>query len=69
MFDGDTIFCMATGAHSLNDSEGFFSVPMAETMNELGRAAADCMARAIVKAVIYAHSMGKISAFRDLQPL
>ena len=69
MFDGDTIFCMATGEHNLKDSEGFFSVPMAEAMNELGRAAADCMSRAIVRAVLDAHSMGKISAFRDLQSL
>jgi L-aminopeptidase/D-esterase-like protein len=69
MFDGDTIFCMATGEHNLKDSEGFFSVPMAEAMNEIGRAAADCMSRAIVRAVLDAHSMGKISAFRDLQSL
>ncbi len=69
MFDGDTIFCMATGEHNLKDSEGFFSVPMAEAMNEIGRAVADCMSRAIVRAVLDAHSMGKISAFRDLQSL
>ena len=69
MFDGDTIFCMATGEHNLKDSEGFFSVPTAEAMNELGRAAADCMSRAIVRAVLDAHSMRKISAFRDLQSL
>jgi L-aminopeptidase/D-esterase-like protein len=69
MFDGDTIFCMATGEHNLKDSEGFFSVPIANAMNELGRAAADCMSRAIVRAVLDAQSMGKISAFRDLQSL
>ncbi|MEI7451205.1 MAG: P1 family peptidase [Desulfomonile sp.] len=69
MFDGDTIFCMATGEHSLRESEGFFSAPMAEALNELGRAGADCMSRAIVRAVMEAHSMGEISAFRDLQPL
>ncbi|MDR3603807.1 MAG: P1 family peptidase [Syntrophaceae bacterium] len=69
MFDGDTIFCMATGEHDLPDATGFFTVAKAEALNELGRAAADCMSRAIVRAVLEAHSMGEISAFRDLQPL
>ena len=54
---------------SLKDSEGFFSMPVAEALNELGRAGADCMSRAIVRAVLEAHGMGEISAFRDLQPL
>jgi L-aminopeptidase/D-esterase-like protein len=69
MFDGDTIFCMATGEHDLPETTGFFTVAKAEALNELGRAAADCMSRAIVRAVLEAHSMGEIRAFRDLQPL
>lgn len=69
MFDGDTIFCMATGEHRLEDSKGFFPGPAAEALNEIGRAAADCMSRAIVRAVMEAQSINGIIAFRDLEPL
>jgi L-aminopeptidase/D-esterase-like protein len=67
MFDGDTIFCLATGRIDLPDMEGFFAAPKAPALNELGRAAADCMSRAIVRAVLEAHSLGSITAFRDLE--
>ena len=67
MFDGDTIFCVATGKRNLQERKGFFAAPMAEAINELGRAAADCTTRAIVHAVLEGHSIGEIKAFRDLQ--
>ena len=66
MFDGDTIFCLATGRRELPEAEGFFAAPKALSLNEVGRAAADCMCRAIVRAVLEAQSLGKITAFRDL---
>ncbi len=68
MFDGDTIFCLATGRRRLPDAEGFLGFPQAPAINELGRAAADCMSRAIIRAVVEAHSLGNIPALRDLEP-
>jgi L-aminopeptidase/D-esterase-like protein len=66
MFDGDTIFCLATGKRPLPTSEGFFASPTAPAVNEIGRAAADCMSRAIIRAVVVACSLGDIRAWRDL---
>lgn len=67
MFDGDTIFCLATGRSHLPDMQGFFAAPKARALNDLGSAAADCMSRAIVRAVLEARSLGKMTAFRDLE--
>lgn len=69
MFDGDTIFCLATCRQELPETEGFFAAPKAQALNDVGRAAADCMSRAIVRAVLAAHSMPPIAAFRDLTPM
>jgi L-aminopeptidase/D-esterase-like protein len=66
MFDGDTIFCLATGRKPLPETKGFFAAPQAQSLNELGRAAADCFSRAVIRAVIEADSLGKMTAFRDL---
>ena len=66
MFDGDTIFCLATGRKPLPETPGFFVAPQAQSLNELGRAAADCLSRAIIRAVLEADSLGKMKAFRDL---
>ncbi len=67
MFDGDTIFCLATGARALPEVPGFFAAPKAQSLNELGRAAADCMSRAIMRAVVEAQSVNRMIAFRDLE--
>lgn len=69
MYDGDTIFCLSTGKLELPQTEGFFVAPVADAINEIGRAAADCTSRAIIRAVIKAHSIGTMIAFRDLEPL
>ena len=66
MFDGDTIFCLATGRKPLPETKGFFAAPQAQSLNELGRSAADCLTRAIMRAVLEADSLGKMKAFRDL---
>ena len=66
LFDGDTIFCMATGAKELPDAPGFFLVPKAVALNDLGRAAADTFARAVVHAILAARSVYGFTAFRDL---
>ena len=49
-FDGDTVFALASGAVALGDSR-------AVQLGRLGSAAADCLARAIARAV-YAASRG-----------
>lgn len=67
MFDGDTIFCVATGMIEVPEVPGFFAAPKAQSLNELGRAAADCMSRAITRAVIEAYSVGGMIALRDLE--
>ena len=66
MFDGDTIFCMATNKKELPDTSGFFAAPKAMALIEVGRAAADCMTRAIIRAVLEATSLRSMTAFRDL---
>jgi L-aminopeptidase/D-esterase-like protein len=67
MFDGDTIFCVATNKRNLPDTPGFFAAPKAVALNEIGRAAADCMTRAIIKAILAAASLNNMIAFSDLQ--
>lgn len=67
MFDGDTIFCLATNKHQLPDTEGFFASPKAQALNEIGRAAADCLTRTIIRGIIEATSLGMMTAFRDLE--
>jgi L-aminopeptidase/D-esterase-like protein len=66
MFDGDTIFCLATNKKDLPDTPGFFTAPKAMALTEVGRAAADCMTRAIIRAVLGATSLYNMIAFRDL---
>ena len=67
MFDGDTIFCLATNNRQLPDTEGFFAAPKAQSLNEIGRAAADCLTRAIIRGICEATSLGIMTAFRDLK--
>ena len=69
MFDGDTVFCLGTGKKALPETEGFFTGQHAEAHNVLGHAAADCLARAIIQAVVSAESLGGMVAFRDLADL
>jgi len=67
MFDGDAIFCLATNNRQLPDIEGFFAAPKAQALNEIGRAAADCLTRAIIRGIVEATSLGMMTAFRDLE--
>lgn len=66
MFDGDTLFCLGTGIKPLPATEGFFAAPHAPTVNALGHAAANCLARAIIHAVLRAEGTERQPAFRDL---
>jgi len=67
MFDGDTIFCLATGRRSLPDTDGFFAAAWAQAVNDLGHAGANCMSRAVISGILHAKSIGGLTAFRDLQ--
>ena len=67
MFDGDTIFCLATGRRQLSAQPGFFGPPAAQALSEIGRAAADCLSRAIMRGVAAAHSLAGFPALADLQ--
>jgi len=69
MFDGDMIFCLATGKKPLPETPGFFVAPRAQAINDLGNAAADCMARAIIHGILNARSMAGMTAFCDLEDL
>ncbi len=67
MFDGDTIFCMATGKKKLPQTAGFFSAIQAQSISDIGHAAANCLSRAIIKAIFKAKSMAGVTAFCDLK--
>ncbi|HOW57859.1 MAG TPA: P1 family peptidase [Smithellaceae bacterium] len=67
MFDGDTIFCAATNKKPLPSTPGFFASPTAPAINEIGSAAADCMARAIIRAVLSAETLHNMISFSDLK--
>jgi len=54
MFDGDTIFCMATGEVEVG-------------VNVVGAIAAEVMARAIVKAAKSAESLYSLLSYKDLE--
>lgn len=69
MFDGDTIFCLVVCKKRLPDAPGFFLNPQAQTLNELGEAAANGVSRAIIRAIISAHSLPGIKAHCDLDDL
>jgi L-aminopeptidase/D-esterase-like protein len=58
---------MATGKRKPPPSAGFFSTPQAAALNEIGHAAADCMSRAIIRAILTAGSLGGMTAFCDLK--
>ena len=69
MYDGDTVFCLGTGKKELADTERSFAGQHADALSGLGHAAADCLARAIIQAVVSAESLGGMVAFRDLENL
>ncbi|RDI96321.1 peptidase S58 family protein [Meiothermus sp. QL-1] len=57
MFDGDTIFCLATGALPLKGPA---------ELSLLGAAAADVFARALVHGILHARSVGGLPSYRRL---
>jgi L-aminopeptidase/D-esterase-like protein len=67
MFDGDTLFCLSTREKKLPELPGFFVAPQAQSINEIGHAAAECMSRAVIRAILSARSLAGMTAFRDLE--
>ena len=57
MFDGDVIFCLATGEVDLEGPA---------ELSRLGAVAADVFARALVHGVLQAYSVGGLASYRDL---
>jgi len=69
MTDGDTVFCMATGKKALPATDADYASRDLDAFNMLGHAAANCLARAIIQAVVSAESLGGMVAFRDLEDI
>ncbi|MFC6287813.1 P1 family peptidase [Nocardioides sp. GCM10027113] len=59
MFDGDTVFTLATGGRAAPDPAAF---------HELLTVAARCVTRAVARAVLAAESAGGIRSYRDALP-
>ncbi|GAA4541446.1 P1 family peptidase [Mycobacterium paraffinicum] len=69
-YDGDTVFALATGAVEVPlppDAPASFS-PEMRLAAEVGAAAADCLARAVLVGVFAADSVAGIPAYHDVLP-
>jgi L-aminopeptidase/D-esterase-like protein len=69
LFEGDTIFCMATGKQKLSEIPGYYGPLYARAVSDIGHAAADCLSRAIITAILTAKSSAGMTAFCDLEDL
>ncbi|HEX3648938.1 MAG TPA: P1 family peptidase [Pseudonocardiaceae bacterium] len=70
MFDGDTVFALATGARPLTGVAGTFAEPArAAELDKLCTAAADVFARAVVHALLAATGLPGLPAYRDVWPV
>jgi L-aminopeptidase/D-esterase-like protein len=67
LFEGDTIFCMATGKQKLPEVPGYYGPVYARAVSDIGHAAAECMSRAIITAILTAKSIAGMTAFCDLE--
>jgi L-aminopeptidase/D-esterase-like protein len=68
--DGDTVFALATGAVEVPppaDAPAGMS-PEMRLVTEVGAAAADCLARAVLVGVLAAESVAGIPTYRDTLP-
>lgn len=68
MFDGDTVFVLATGKTDLPDEPGLFGQEKAETLSRLGASAADVLSRAIIHAMLAAETVGPFLSYRERYP-
>ncbi|NIJ10926.1 L-aminopeptidase/D-esterase-like protein [Saccharomonospora amisosensis] len=69
MFDGDTVFALATGARELPMRQGpIGDVGRAAVLDRLASAAARVFARAMARGVLAATSVPGLAAYRDVWP-
>jgi L-aminopeptidase/D-esterase-like protein len=70
MFDGDTVFALATGEHELGDEPAAMRTTTSRQrgLNQLLVAAADTFSSACAHAVLAAERRGEFPAYRDLCP-
>lgn len=69
MFDGDTVFALATGARELPSASGPFGLAArAGALDALCAAAARVFARAMVHGLLSATTAGGVPAYRDVWP-
>ena len=70
MFDGDTVFALATGRDPLPDAAARYRAAESRPgrLNQLLDAAAACFAAAVTDAVLAATSLGGPPAYRDVCP-
>jgi L-aminopeptidase/D-esterase-like protein len=67
MFDGDTVFAVATGARAMAPADGPFGpVGRAGALDRLCTAAAEVFARAIVHGVLSASTLAGLPAYSDV---
>ena len=68
--DGDTVFALATGAVAVHPSPDTPAAmaPQTALLTAVGAAAADCLARAVLGAVIAAEPVAGIPGYRHLLP-
>jgi L-aminopeptidase/D-esterase-like protein len=70
MFDGDTVFALATGARPLSEVAGTFAEPArAAELDRLCAAATETFARAMVHALLAATAVPDLPAYRDVWPV
>ena len=70
MFDGDTIFGLATGEHDIGDAPAAMrsTTSRQSSLNLVLRAAADTFAAACTHALLAADTIGEVPAYLDLCP-
>jgi len=68
--DGDTVFALATGAIEVapDPTTPASMSPETRLITDVGAAAADCLARAVLVGVLAAESVAGIPTYRDLLP-
>lgn len=68
MFDGDTVFALATGRIRLPKRDAPFGPEPVESLTRIGSSAADVLSRAIIHAMLAAETVGSFLSYRDTYP-
>ncbi len=68
MFDGDTVFALATGRIHLPKNDTPFGPKPVESLTRIGSSAADVLSRAIIHAMLAAETVGSFLSYRDKYP-